>query len=184
MADVILLGDEWKGGLEHRSDWDEVFLAKAFVIAQKSIDPNTVCGAVLVSKDRRVLSEGYNGPIKGSDDSKFPLTRPEKYFHVLHAEQNALLQYYGHYQDIQGATMYITGRPCHNCLKEMLQKGIRRIVYSIGFAKMVDEQEMEIQRKMLADLRDGVEIIEHHDIQAVKNVLVKTLNYIDYKAKN
>lgn len=181
MTDIINIGDEWKGGIEFRADWDSAFLALAFVIAQKSIDPNTVCGAVLVSKDKRILSMGFNGPIRGSDDSKFPLTRPDKYYHVLHAEQNALLQYYGNYNDIQGSTMYVTGRPCHNCLKEMLQKGIRRIVYSVGFAKMVDQKELDIQKKMVEDLNDDVEIIEHNNIQDIRNVLTKSLNYIDYK---
>lgn len=171
----------WVGGKKHRTDWDSTFLALAFVIAQKSIDPSTVHGAVLVSKNKRILSMGYNGPIRGSDDSKFPLERPDKYFHVLHAEQNSLLQYYGNYDDIQGSTMYVTGRPCHNCLKEMLQKGIRRIVHSVVGSKMVDEKEMEIQRKMAEDLIDDVEIVEHDNVEKVKDVLNKALDYIDHK---
>ena len=53
-----------------RPDWDTYFMALAFVVAQRSIDPNTKHGTVLVSKDKRILVTGYNGPIKNSMDKK------------------------------------------------------------------------------------------------------------------
>ena len=67
-----------------RPAWDEYYLTIAYVVAQRSFDPSSKCGCVLVSRDGRVLSTGYNGPIKGSIDSKIPLTRPEKYCHMIH----------------------------------------------------------------------------------------------------
>jgi len=75
---------EWNGGLEYRSRWDETFLGLAFVIAQRSPDPSTVVGAVLVSKENRILSMGYNGPLRGSNNEAFPIERPAKYHHVIH----------------------------------------------------------------------------------------------------
>ena len=54
----------WEGGLSNRFDWDITFLAETFIISQRSIDPRTCHGACLVSKDRRILSKGYNGSIK------------------------------------------------------------------------------------------------------------------------
>jgi dCMP deaminase len=133
-----------------RPSWDEYYLTIAYVVAQRSFDPSSKCGTVLVSNDNRVLATGYNGPLKGSVDSKIPLTRPEKYCHMLHGEENALLAYSGSYQDIQGSTAYVTGRPCHRCLRMMLQKGITRIVYSsANVTKVVDQDDMDAQEIMI-----------------------------------
>jgi len=136
--------------LTERPNWDEYYLTMAFVIAQRSFDPSTKCGCVLVSKNNRVLSTGYNGPIKGSDDKAIPLTRPEKYCHFIHSEENALLAYCGSDQDIQGATCYLTGHPCHRCLRMLLQKGITRIIFAATTnAKCLDDQDLEAQKIML-----------------------------------
>ena len=41
--------------------WDDTFMGIAKLIAQRSKDPNTQVGAVIVGKDKRILSLGYNG---------------------------------------------------------------------------------------------------------------------------
>ena len=115
--------------MEEKISWDLYYLTQCFVISQRSIDQSKKCGAIIVSKDNRPLSQGYNGPVKNSDDSDFPTQRPDKYGPTLHAEENAILAYNGSYQDIQGATIYVTGKPCHRCLRMILQKGITKIVY-------------------------------------------------------
>ena len=48
---------------------------------------------------------------------------------MIHAEENAILAYNGSNQDIEGSSIYITGSPCHKCLRMIIQKGIKRIVY-------------------------------------------------------
>lgn len=96
-------------------NYDDYFLAMCYLVAMRSIDPSTKCGAVLVSKEHKILSTGYNGPIRGVDDTMVPLERPAKYAHFLHAEENCLLAYNGSSQDLVGATMYFTGAPCHKC---------------------------------------------------------------------
>ena len=45
--------------LKKRPKSEDYYLALAFVIAQKSFDPSSKCGAVIVSKDGRVISTGY-----------------------------------------------------------------------------------------------------------------------------
>lgn len=92
-----------------KPSWNKYYLAQSFLIAQRSIDPSTKCGAIIVSQDNRVLSQGYNGPLKNSIDSEIPLIRPDKYFHMIHAEENAILAYNGSRQDIEGSSIYITG---------------------------------------------------------------------------
>jgi len=149
LSDKELEKIDTKENLKNRPSYDEYFLAIAFIVAQRSFDPSSKCGTVIVSKDKRVLATGYNGPIKGSVDEEIPLTRPDRYFHMIHGEENALLAYSGSYQDIQGATVYITSRPCYKCLRMLLQKGIMKIVYGGNLTKVVDDNDMKAQSLML-----------------------------------
>lgn len=135
----------------NKPNYDDYFLAMCYLVAMRSIDPSTKCGAVLVSGEHKVLSTGYNGPLKGSDDRLIPLERPAKYAHLLHAEENCLLAYNGSNQDLVNATMYVTGAPCHKCLRMILQKGIHNIVYTDGnIAVMQDVAEKAIVDLMLS----------------------------------
>jgi len=168
-----------KKGLGTRPDWDTFFLTSVFLVAQRSIDESTLHGAIVVSKDNRVLSQGYNGPISGSNDSLIPQERPEKYAHFLHAEENALLNYNGSSSDLENATVYVTGRPCSRCLRMMLQKGIRRIVHAKNDSKCVDETDMNSQRLMLEYLQDKVEIVEKENVTySLIGLLNRTISHI------
>lgn len=167
-------------GLSSRPKWDEYYLTMAFVVAQRSFDPSSKCDTIIVSKDNRVLSTGYNGPIKGSKDEQIPLTRPQKYCHMIHGEENSLIAYGGSFQDIQGATAYVTGRPCHRCLRIMLQKGITKIVYGPNVTKVVDQSDMEAQEIMLRG-RD-IDMIEMSK-DTIQQLLKKTLDYVDMKSQ-
>lgn len=60
----------------------------SFLVAQRSINTSTKCGAVLVFADNRILSTDYNESIKNSIDNLIPLVRPKKYAHLLHVEEN------------------------------------------------------------------------------------------------
>ena len=148
-----------------------------FLVAQRSIDPSTKCGAVLVSADRRILSTGYNGPLKGVDDSIIPLERPAKYAHLLHAEENCIIAYNGSKQDLEGATMYVTGTPCHKCLRMTLQKGIRKIVCSNNTAVMHNVEE-EAVCKMIREYTPGLEYVELNNVANILDLLDTTKNYI------
>jgi dCMP deaminase len=133
-------------------NWDVYYLTIAFAVARRSIDPSTKHGCVIVSNDNRVLATGYNGAIKGADDASLPTSRPQKYFVFIHAEENALLAYSGSQQDIIGARAYVTGQPCHKCLRMMIQKGLSRVVYcDIPSTKsvMMDDTEKEAARLVL-----------------------------------
>jgi dCMP deaminase len=177
--------------LEARPDFDTYYLTMAFVAARRSFDPSTKCGCVLVSKDGRVLSSGYNGPIKGSVDAEIPLTRPEKYCHMVHSEENALLAYSGSQQDIEGGTAYITTQPCHKCLRMLLQKGITRIVYgSGGKAVMINDAENEAQEIMIYNWEGRGSNTENPaprvemlivDVNKVQDLLNETNDYIAQK---
>lgn len=47
----------------------------------------------------------------------------------MHAEANAILNFRGSLKDMQGATVYVTLFPCHECAKLLAQAGIGEVVY-------------------------------------------------------
>ena len=113
--------------MSKQKDWDEYFMKIAETVAEKSKDPSSKMGCVIVDQNKRVVSLGYNGLVQGSDESKLTLSeRPMKYRFVIHSEMNAIL--FAH-QDLGGCTIYNRVATCDNCLKHCLQAGIKRFVY-------------------------------------------------------
>ena len=45
---------------------------------------------------------------------------------ILHAELNAILNSISH---LQGCTIYVSLFPCHECVKAIIQSGIKEIIY-------------------------------------------------------
>lgn len=112
---------------QKQREWDEYFMKIAETVAEKSKDPSSKMGCVIVDPRKRVVSLGYNGLVQGADESKMTLSeRPMKYYFVIHSEMNAVL--FAH-QDLTGCTIYNIVATCDNCLKYCLQAGIKRFVY-------------------------------------------------------
>lgn len=114
--------------------WDEFFMGVAILASERSKDPNTQVGACIVSADNKILSVGYNGTPNGFEDIYFPWDREgdelnTKYLYVVHAERNAILNYRGNIKDFEGAKLYVTMFPCNECAKEVIQVGIKDIIY-------------------------------------------------------
>lgn len=111
--------------------WDEYFMAIAKLVSNRSKDPVTKVGACIV-KDKRIISTGYNGFPNKCKDSDYPwdkgneLVTINKYFYVVHAELNAILN---SRQDIENSTLYVTLFPCNECAKAIIQAGIKTVVY-------------------------------------------------------
>lgn len=119
------LSPETRDSSYTRLRWDEYFMSLAFLVSMRSPDSQTQHGCVIVDKNNRVISTGYNGWVHGANDESMPNLRPKKYLHVIHSEVNAVLSAY---QNLSGCTAYITGAPCNECLKVMAQSGIKDIV--------------------------------------------------------
>lgn len=162
-----------------RPSWDRYFMTMAFIASRRSIDPNTKCGCIIVSKDHRVLATGYNGPVRGSKDDEIPLTRPQKYMHFIHAELNAILSYRS--TSFEGATCYVTGVPCFECMRNLVQCGITRIVYpsDIPVPVCVEDKDEEA-RKILLSHHPHVEVMTMPVHEAFVE-LDNTMRYITEK---
>ena len=115
-----------------RIEWDDCFMSIAFILSMRSLDPSTKCGAVVVSCERDILSVGYNSPPRGCDDKKIPLTRPEKYDFMSHAEENCIVNASRIGTSLKDSTIYITSYPCERCFRMIRNAGIKKIVYFSG----------------------------------------------------
>lgn len=144
-----------------KPSWDEYFMDMTFFVNQRSIDPSTKCGCVIVADDNSVLSIGYNSPPRNCNDENIPLTRPEKYDYFVHAEENAILNAARNGISLHGATAYVTGLSCSRCFRGLLGAGIKRIIYGPNKAKMHTEEHDIVINQMNAspDGKDKIEII-------------------------
>lgn len=132
---------------------DKTYLKIATEIAGLSKDKETKVGAVIVDKDGKVVSMGYNGSASCMNDGNIPHSRKlesvyfsipdklqdvfdtanevffdtNKYPYMLHAEQNSILTSSDNHR-LKGATIYITHYPCNVCSNMIAQTGIKRIV--------------------------------------------------------
>ena len=113
---------------------DEYFMEIAETVAKRSTCQRRGVGAVIVDKDKYILSTGYNGVPKGADhcidspcdgaeaESGTQLNKCES----IHAEQNAI----AHCSDIKKAhAIYVTTSPCMSCMKLLLATGIRLLFF-------------------------------------------------------
>lgn len=125
-------------------DWDTYFMAVAKLSSKRSKDPSTQVGACIVSDDNRILSIGYNGTPNGFNDDIFPWDREghpleTKYLYVVHAERNAILNYRGNRKDFVNAKIYVDLFPCNECAKEIIQSGIKEVIYLSDKYSATDE---------------------------------------------
>ena len=122
-----------------RLDIDSYFMKMAEVAALRSTCIKRQVGCV-ITKDRELISTGYNGAVKGLPHcielynecprAKIGAHRGERYdlCPALHAEQNAIIQASRTSKSIDKGTAYITIAPCITCARMLVNAGIERIV--------------------------------------------------------
>ena len=114
--------------------WVEYFRTLAHTVKLKSKDENTQIGAVIVGKDKEIVSTGYNSFPRGlKDNLKERQERPEKYYWFEHAERNAIYNAARIGVSTKGCTMYLScGIPCSDCARGIINSGIIRIFCERG----------------------------------------------------
>lgn len=127
---------------------DKRYLRMAKIWGENSYCTRLQVGALLV-KDKRIISDGYNGTPSGFEnicedgDNK---TKP----YVLHAEANAITKVAASNNNSTGSTIYVTHAPCLECSKLIIQAGIRRVVYAEKYR-----------------LTEGVELLERAGLEVI-----------------
>ncbi|XP_028402084.1 cytidine and dCMP deaminase domain-containing protein 1-like [Dendronephthya gigantea] len=122
------------------------FIEIARLLAQRTDDPTTGVGAVIVSQEMEVLAFGWNGYPFGAQYGEFARasdkdnknaeddednTNPhekidEKYPYSIHAEQNALLM--RNSKNLKDAILFVTKCPCDECTPLLAMEGIKTVV--------------------------------------------------------
>lgn len=150
-----------------KKDWDKTFLQIAKIISEHSTCSRVQVGAVL-TKDRRIISCGYNGVPSGQkeceehfkiafalldtlpknvltfenwvkSDEFSELHREFSINNELHGEQNALGYAARNGIETNGSTMYLTISPCKQCAKLMIAAGVKRVVFSEKYNRSEDD---------------------------------------------
>lgn len=134
---------------QNRISWDECFMRMARLIAERSPDPSTQAGAVIVNEKNVVVGVGYNGLPRGIDPSTIPWEREgefeeTKYPYVCHAEENAI---YNANSSTTGCKLYCTLFPCNECAKTIIQNGIKEVIYESD--KYAEDPKFKISKKLL-----------------------------------
>jgi dCMP deaminase len=109
-------------------DWDVYFSRMTLLVAEKSRDPSSKYGAVVV-RGTHVISTGYNGIPAGMEYDPAYFARPDKYMYFVHAEQNAIYQAARDGVALNGGHMYVIRPPCAECVKAIIQSGIKQVSY-------------------------------------------------------
>ena len=107
--------------------WDSRFIQLAKFVSTWSKDPSTQVGAVIVDKNNRIVSVGYNGfPSNIVDDDRLN-DREFKIKHITHAEENALIS--SGKTCLSGCAIYTYPfQPCQHCAKMIRNFGISKVV--------------------------------------------------------
>lgn len=147
--------------MEKPISWNEYFMKLAETAAKRSKDPKSKVGACIMDpKDHRVVSLGYNGFPYGCSDDEFPWTKEgddTKYLYVVHAELNAILSAR---RDLTGCTLFVTYSPCNECMKAIIQSGIKTVVYRNEY-KPGDRINIASSKMAVAA---GIQIIRYDDL--------------------
>lgn len=150
-----------------RPTWDEYFMTTAKLASLRSQDPSTKVGCAIVNNNK-LVSMGYNGFPSGLD---FTWEKGEginnKYFYIVHAEANALLNA-ENLSKLKDATIYVTLFPCAECAKLLIQAKIKKVIYLSD--KYWNQDSFRASRILLTNA--GIELEEYkartYDILEVK----------------
>ena len=139
-------------------DWDDYFLGVSVLSSWRSKDPEHAEGACIADDCNRIIAIGYSGFPRGCPDTVFPWNTYQNnstyddqgssssssssrrnnnnnnHNNVLHSKQlyvcdaaiNAVLNRGS--QDLAGCRLYVTKFPTSDCVKIMIQSGIKELI--------------------------------------------------------
>lgn len=133
-----------------RPNIDKYFMKMAHLAAERSTCLRRKVGAV-ITKEKRVLSTGYNGAPKGlphcedvgcvRENLDVPTGERHELCRGVHAEQNAIIQAAVFGTSIKDGMIYTTNHPCVVCAKLLINANISEIVYDDDY---IDELAKEV----------------------------------------
>lgn len=158
-------------------EWDKYFMSLVSLVAMKSKDQKSNHGAVIVGVDNEIKSTGYNSFIRGLDDNvKERQERPEKYYWMEHAERNAIYNAALNGISLKNSRMYISGLPCTDCIRAIIQCGIKKIIVFRRWNDIESEKWIEDSIRTLQMIKEtGIEL-EYYDDDIIYELYFKFNN--------
>jgi len=120
-----------------RLSWDEAFMNMALVLTRRVSCQVVKTAAIYVDANHRVISLGYNGPVKGGYNcdevgcAKIdgnPKTGKLERCRGAHAEINGIINAIDP-RALSGSTLYSVKHPCYDCVKSLANVGVKEIIY-------------------------------------------------------
>jgi dCMP deaminase len=142
----------------NRPSWTNYFLGLAFLVSERSEDPDTHHGTILTDRHNHIIGTGYNSLPRGISKGLIANTRPKKYERMIHSEENALLnKTLDPWLIPSGAVAYITGKPCLRCLDRLWNAHVTTLFCAdVGYHYKDYEKEQTAFDEFVADT--GIEI--------------------------
>lgn len=134
----------------------------AEVVAQRSHDAETKVGAILVNNQSgAIMSTGFNGFVRGVNDSALPNTRPQKYEFILHAEQNLISNCARHGISMENCALICTMSPCKLCMRMIVNCGITQVIAKELYKDFEDIIKMPDIKVNVEKNEDGLYCIKY-----------------------
>lgn len=145
--------------MKERASWDSYFLGLAEHVATRTTCIRRRVGCVMV-RGKRVLATGYNGAPAGAPHcldvgcarDGVPSGERLDLCRAVHAEANALAHAARFGISLEGATAYVTIRPCAGCMRLLIQAGVERVVWDGSYP---DEETIKVARESGYEARNG-----------------------------
>jgi len=133
--------------MQDRPNWDQYFMEIAKLVATRSQCLRGKTGAVIVSRDHRIISTGYNNPPAGvpSCEEVGACLIVDREGHgpscrrTIHAELNAVMHLGGRHKEAH--FLYTKFAPCNPCLEQIVKFGIKEIIYIVPYDTVDVERE-------------------------------------------
>jgi len=116
-----------------RPTLDAVLLETAYVMSLRSTCSRAHVG-VVVALDGRICATGYNGAPRGLPHCDHDAAPDDAGCRTAaHAEANAVAFAARHGVALDGATLYTTLSPCASCAMLIVNAGITRVIFAVGY---------------------------------------------------
>ena len=138
----------------------ERLITVAHFLAERTDDPNTGVGAVIINKKKEIIGLGWNGFPTKALYGEFPRAsdkdgsvQEKKYPYIIHAEQNALLM--RNTKNIVDGTLFVTKIPCNECTPFLEMQEIKTVVLSVKMQQSETEKSLNYG-KFFDNVMNGV----------------------------
>lgn len=144
-----------------RPNWDQYFMAQAYIAATRATCGRKHVGCVLV-QDNHVISTGYNGsppgkPHCGDDNHEMSDGHCVR---TIHAEANSIAQAARSGVRTLGAHCYTTIIPCYDCAKLLIASGISKVIFNGFYQSRYDKSDKVT--KFLTEAGIGIWKLDFH----------------------